>query len=195
MKKLKELLSLFLTMFKIGLFTFGGGYAMISIIEREIVEKKKIIDHKEYLDIIAIAESSPGPIAVNTATYVGYKANGVIGSIFSTLGVVLPSFLIVYIISFFFEQFLALEYVGYAFRGIQTCVAFLIISAGIKMLKKLEKSIFNYVMVLIFFIALLVVELFAVNFSTIFFILIGGTIGLTLYLVGYIKNKSKRGDK
>ena len=195
MKKIKEILFLFLTMFKIGLFTFGGGYAMVSVIEREIVEKKKYLSHQEYLDIIAIAESSPGPIAVNTATFIGYKAFGVIGSVFATLGVVLPSFIVIYIISFFFEQFLALEYVGYAFRGIQTCVAYLIISAGIKMLTKIEKSFFNYFMVCVFFIALLVFELLAVNFSTIFFILIGGTIGLTLYLIQYFKNKQKREGK
>ena len=182
-------------MFKIGLFTFGGGYAMVSVIEREIVEKKKLLTHQEYLDIIAIAESSPGPIAVNTATFIGYKAFGVIGSVFATLGVVLPSFIVIYIISFFFEQFLALEYVGYAFRGIQTCVAYLIISAGIKMLSKLEKTFFNYFMVSVFFVVLLIFELLAVNFSTIFFILIGGTIGLTLYLVNYFKNKQKKEGK
>lgn len=195
MKKIKGFLFLFLTMFKIGLFTFGGGYAMVSVIEREIVEKKKLINHQEYLDIIAIAESSPGPIAVNTATFIGYKSFGVLGSVFATLGVVLPSFIIIYTISFFFEQFLALEYVGYAFRGIQTCVAFLIISAGIKMLTKLKKSFFNYFMVGAFFITLLIFELLAVNFSTIFFILIGGTIGLTLYLVQYIKDKQKKEGK
>lgn len=182
-------------MFKIGLFTFGGGYAMISIIEREIVEKRKLIDHKEYLDIIAIAESSPGPIAINTATFVGYKANGVLGSLFATLGVVLPSFIIVYIVSLFFEQFLALEYVGYAFKGIQVCVAFVIISAGIKMLKKLDKSVFNYIIVSVFLVTFLIVELLAVNFSTIFFILIGGVIGITLYLVKYFKDKSNGGNK
>lgn len=195
MKRIKELLMLFLTMFKIGLFTFGGGYAMISIIERELVEKHKVIDYKEFLDIIAIAESSPGPIAINTATFIGYKINGVLGSLFATLGVVLPSFIVIYIISLFFEQFLALEYVEYAFKGIQTCVAFIIISAGIKMLKKLDKSVFNYIMVGVFLIAFLAVELLAVNFSTIFFILIGGVIGLTLYLVKFFKNKSKGGNK
>ena len=92
MKKLKLLLTLFVTMFKIGLFTFGGGYAMIAIIEREIIERKKWIDNDEFLDIIAIAESTPGPLAINSATFVGYKIAGVLGSVFATLGVVLPSF-------------------------------------------------------------------------------------------------------
>ena len=195
MKKLKNLFSLFLIMFKIGLFTFGGGYAMIAIIERELVEKKNLLSHEEFIDIIAIAESTPGPIAVNSATFIGYKRNGILGSLFATLGVVLPSFIIIYSISLFFEQFLALEYVNYAFRGIQVCVAFLIISAGIKMLKKLKKSAFNVIMVIIFTLAFLAVELLAVSFSTIFFILIGAFIGLVVYLIGYFKKSSKKEEK
>ena len=98
MKKLKNLLKLFWTMFKIGLFTFGGGYAMVAVIERELVEKKNFISQEEFLDLIAIAESTPGPIAVNSATYIGYKFGGVLGSFFATLGVVLPSFIIIFII-------------------------------------------------------------------------------------------------
>ncbi|MBQ7339260.1 MAG: chromate transporter [Clostridia bacterium] len=195
MKRLKNLFYLFLIMFKIGLFTFGGGYAMIAIIERELVEKKNLLSHEEFINIIAIAESTPGPIAVNSATYIGYKKNGVLGSLFATLGVVLPSFIVIYIISLFFEQFLALEYVNYAFRGIQVCVAFLIISAGIKMLKKLKKSAFNIIMVIIFTLAFLAVELLAVSFSTIFFILIGALVGLVVYLIGYFKNTSKKEEK
>ena len=93
MKKIKLLFSLFITMFKIGLFTFGGGYAMIAILEREFVEKKKWLEHDEFMDIIAIAESTPGPIAINSSTYIGYKQSGVLGSLFATLGVVLPSFI------------------------------------------------------------------------------------------------------
>ena len=195
MKRFKNLFFLFLIMFKIGLFTFGGGYAMIAIIERELVEKKNLLSHEEFIDIIAIAESTPGPIAVNSATFIGYKQNGILGSLFATLGVVLPSFIIIYSISLFFEQFLALEYVNYAFRGIQVCVAFLIISAGIKMLKKLKKSAFNVIMVIIFTLAFLAVELLAVSFSTIFFILIGAFIGLVVYLIGYFKKLSKKEEK
>ena len=103
MKKLKQLFFLFLTFFKIGLFTFGGGYAMIPIIEREAVDRKNWISKDEFLDILAIAESTPGPLAINSATYVGYKVCGVLGSVFATLGVVLPSFIIIFAISFFFS--------------------------------------------------------------------------------------------
>lgn len=178
-------------MFKIGLFTFGGGYAMISVIQRELVEKKKWIGQEEYLDVIAIAESTPGPLAINSATFIGYKLGKVLGSIFATLGVVLPSFIIIFIISLFFDRFLELEFVGYAFRGIQACVAFLILSAGIKMFKGLKKSPFNLVLFLLTVIALTILDLFAVDFSSIFYILIGGTVGLTVYLLSLIKNKDK----
>ncbi len=195
MNRLKDLLKLFFTMFKIGLFTFGGGYAMVAVIEREIVEKKSWLTHEEYIDIIAIAESSPGPLAINTATFVGYKIQKFLGSLFATLGVVLPSFIVVYAISLVFEWFLSLEYVGYAFKGIQACVAFLIASAGFKMLNKLEKSAFNYIMVILTIGVFITLELLAVNFSTIYLILIGGVISLTIYLVGYFKNKLKKEEK
>ena len=198
MQKFKSTLQLFWTFFKIGLFTFGGGYAMIAVIQREIVERKKWIEQEDFLDIIAIAESTPGPLAINSATYVGYKRCGVLGSAFATFGVVLPSFIIIFAISFFFDAFLSLQYVRYAFRGIQACVAFLILNAGIKMLKHLKLSIFNGLLFGITAILLVVLDLFAVDFSTIFYILIGGIIGLSVYLaVDYKtkKQKSKEEDK
>ena len=195
MKKLKTLFLLFLEMFKIGLFTFGGGYAMIAIIERELVEKKKWIEHEEFLDLIAIAESTPGPIAINSATYIGYKICGVLGSLVATLGVVLPSFSIIFAISLVFDKFLSLVFVQYAFRGIQACVAFLILSAGLKMLKKLKKNAFNIIFIVLTIGCLVGFSLFAVNFSSIFFILIGGTAGLAVYLIGYFSNKIKNREK
>lgn len=192
MKKLKSALMLFLTMFKIGLFTFGGGYAMIAVIERELVERKKWIEHEEYMDVIAIAESTPGPLAINSATYIGYKVCGVLGSVFATLGVVLPSFIIIFIISLFFDAFLALEYVQYAFYGIQACVAFLILSAGIKMFKHLKRTALNVILFTLTVTALLTLSLFAKEFSSIFYILIGGVVGLTVYLASYFKSKKEK---
>lgn len=194
MKKFKNLLKLFWTMFKIGLFTFGGGYAMVAIIEREIVEKRKYIGQEEFLDLIAIAESTPGPIAVNSATYIGYKLGGVLGSFFATLGVVLPSFLIIFIISFFYEKFLALEYVSYAFKGIQVCVAFLIISAGIKMLKGLKKNLFNVIMFISTLVLMLVIKIFDLPISSIYLILVGGLIGVIVWLFAR-KKVNNKGDK
>ena len=191
MEKFKNVLRVFLAFFKIGLFTFGGGYAMIAVIERELVEKKGWITHEEFLDIIGIAESSPGPLAVNSATFIGYKRCGFFGALFATLGVILPSFIIIFAVSLVFERFLALEYVGYAFRGIQACVAFLILSAGIKMLKHLKRNLFNVLLVSFTIAAMILLEFFAPNFSTVFLILIGGVIGLCVYLVGYFKSKNK----
>ena len=174
MKKLKFALLLFINFFKIGLFTFGGGYAMIAVIERELVERKKWIEHEEYLDVIAIAESTQGPLAINSATYIGYKVCGVLGSVFATLGVVLPSFIIIFTISLFFDAFLSLEYVQYAFYGIQACVAFLILSAGIKMFKHLKRTALNVILFTLTVTAMLILSLFAKEFSSIFYILIGG---------------------
>lgn len=192
MEKIKKFLQVFLAFFKIGLFTFGGGYAMIAVIERELVEKKQWITHEELLDIIAIAESSPGPIAVNSATFIGYKKAGFFGALFATLGVILPSFIIIFAISFFFDKFLELKYVGYAFRGIQVAVAFLILSAGIKMLKHLKRTALNFILVTLTIIAMAVLEILATDFSTIFLILIGGAIGLSIYFIGYFKSKTKK---
>lgn len=192
MEKLKRVLRLFLAMFKIGLFTFGGGYAMIAIIEREIVEKKQWINHDEFVDLIAIAESTPGPLAINSATYVGYKIAGVLGSVFATLGVVLPSFIIIFIISLFFDAFLAIEWVSYAFRGIQAAVAFLILNAGIKMLKNVKKSVFGIIMTSLTVLCFVTLSLLAVSFSSIFYILIGGVVGLTVYLITYIKTRKQK---
>ena len=189
MQKLKNYLALFASFFKIGLITFGGGYAMIAIIESELVEKKKWIEKNEFLDVIAIAESTPGPIAINSATFIGYKRGGFWGSFFATLGVVMPSFIIIFAISFFFEKFLSLEYVGYAFKGIQACVAYLILSAGIKMFKGLKKNAFNVVLFGLTVAVMVTLDLLAVSFSSVYYILIGGAVGIVVYLVSFAKDK------
>ena len=191
MKKWKMLAKLFFTMLKIGAFTFGGGYAMIALLENEFVEKKKWLDKEEFLNIAAIAESTPGPIAINSATYIGYKNAGVLGSVFATLGVCIPSFVIIYIISLFFDTFLTLTYVEYAFRGIQVCVVYLILSAGIKMLKQMERNIFNVVVISATILCMVLFSLFAVSFSTVFYILISGTAGVLVYLLGKIRRAEK----
>ena len=193
--KLKTALLLFLTMFKIGLFTFGGGYAMIAILENEFVTKKGWIEHDEFVNLIAIAESTPGPIAINSATYIGYKNAGVLGSALATLGVVLPSFIIIFAISLFFDAFLALKVVAAAFRGIQVAVVFLILSAGIKMFKKMKKTPFNLIVMSVTLVALILIDLFALNFSTVFFILIGAVLGILVLLLGNIKkDKQEEGE-
>ena len=189
MQRLKNLFLLFLSLFKIGLFTFGGGYAMISLLENEFVTKKKWIDHDEFMDLVVVAESTPGPIAINCATYIGYKTEKIWGAIFATLGMVLPSFTIIFLISLFFNQFLSITWVASAFRGIQVCVVFLILSAGLKMLKKMKKSFFSLCLTSATFICMILFSVFAVDFSSVFYILISGSIGLLIYAIGYIKNK------
>ena len=194
MKKLKTALLLFWTMFKIGLFTFGGGYAMIAILERELVERKKWIEHDEFVDLIAIAESTPGPIAINSSTYIGYKRCGVIGSIFATLGVVLPSFTIILLISLFYDAFIKIEAVKFAFNGIQACVCFLILSAGIKMLKKIKHTVFNIVLCGLTILGILAFTLFfpQLSFSSIYYILAGGLVGVITYLILSFRKSEKQ---
>lgn len=192
MKKIKGYLSLFLTMLKIGLFTFGGGYAMIALFENEFVEKKKWLEKDEFLDVAAIAESTPGPIAINAATYIGYKNSGIIGSIIATLGICIPSFIIIYAISLFFDAFLSLTLVAYAFKGIQLCVVYLILTAGLKMLAHMKKNAFNIIIISITLICMVVFSLFAVKFSTIFYIIISGACGVVVYLLGKIRKEEKQ---
>ena len=190
--KIKGYLWFFLTMLKIGLFTFGGGYAMIALLENEFVEKKKWLEKDEFLDVAAIAESTPGPIAINAATYIGYKNAGMIGSMIATLGICIPSFVIIYAISLFFDAFLSLTLVAYAFKGIQICVVYLILTAGLKMLKQMKKTTFNMIIISITLICMIVFSLFAVKFSTIFYILISGACGVAVYLLGKIRKEEKQ---
>ena len=191
MELLKNLGLLFISMFKIGLFTFGGGHAMISLLENEFVTRKKWLDSEEFFDLVTIAETTPGPIAINCATYIGYKKGKVLGAVVGTLGIVLPSFIIIYLISLFFNQFLAITWVAAAFKGIRVCAIFLIFSAGIKMLKKLQKTPLNYIVMIATFACMITLGLLAIDFSSVFYILIAAFIGLTIYTIGYIKNKKQ----
>ena len=187
--RLKSLWLLFINMLKIGLFTFGGGYAMIHLLENEFVSKKKWIEEDEFMDLVAIAESTPGPIAINCSTYIGYKKEKILGAVLATLGMCIPSFTIIFLISLFFNQFLSIGWVASAFNGIQVCVVFLILSAGVKMLKKMKKKPFNLIVMSATFLCMVAFGVFAVSFSSIFYILISGFVGLLIYLIGYFKSK------
>ncbi|MBR3031701.1 MAG: chromate transporter [Clostridiales bacterium] len=174
--------ALFLTFFKIGLFTFGGGYAMIPLIENICVEKKKWITHEEMMDITVIAESTPGPIAINLATYVGYKQKKTAGALIATLGMVLPSFCIIYIISKFLDNFLEITWVASAFRGIKIAVALLIIDAALKMFKKMKKKPFPLVIMSLSLVAMMIINMFALRISSIVIMLTAALIGLVAFL-------------
>ncbi|MBO5009173.1 MAG: chromate transporter [Clostridia bacterium] len=179
-------------MMKIGMFTFGGGYAMINLLDNEFVERKKWLGSEEFMNFVTIAESTPGPIAINCSTYIGYKKAGFLGALFSTIGMCVPSFVIIYLISLFFEQFLAVSAIASAFKGIQVCVIFLILSAGLKMLKKIKKTVFNVTVILITFTAMTLFSLFSVSFSSIFYILIFGLISILIYTVGFLRSREDK---
>ena len=180
---MKLLLDLFLTFAKIGLFTFGGGYAMIALIEDTCVEKKQWITHEEMMDITVIAESTPGPIAINCATYIGYKQKGIGGALAATAGIILPSFCIIFAISRFLEHFLEIAWIAHAFRGIQIAVGILILDAGLKMLRKMPKKTRPRVFMLFGFAALLLLDLFSVKVSSILLLLTAGLVSLVIFLV------------
>lgn len=176
-----SLFDLFFTFFKLGLFTFGGGYAMIANIRDIVLEKKNWLTEDELFQVITIAESTPGPIAINLATYVGYQKRGVPGSTMSTFGVVLPSFIIIYLISFVLDAFMKNPYVAGAFDGIKCAVAFLIIRAGWGMLKKLERKPVPIITLCLTIGLMLTFEFLAVEVSTVVFILAGGVCGMVAY--------------
>lgn len=179
------LLELFLTFAKIGAFTFGGGYAMLALLDHTCVEEKKWLTNEEFSDLTVIAESTPGPIAINCSTYAGYKKAGVPGAVVSTLGMVLPSFVILLLISLFFENILAYPIIAKAFRGIRVAVSLLILRAGYKMVTKMLKStktkLSGLLLVVIFFGISLCLSLFNIRISTIWLILASGLCGFFLY--------------
>ena len=178
MKRQDLLLPLFLTFAKIGCFTFGGGYAMISVISHECVDKRSWITHEDMANITVIAESTPGPIAINCATFVGYKQAGILGAISATLGIVLPSFLCIWIISLFLDGFLEIPLVANAFLGIKVAVGILILDAGITMLRKMKKTTLTLSLCILSALILLTADIFALHFSTIVLMLAAGLIGL-----------------
>lgn len=179
---MKELLDLFLTFARIGGLTFGGGYAMLPIIQKEVVEKRKWATEEEVADYYAIGQCTPGVIAVNTATFIGYKNKGIIGGIIATLGVVFPSLIIISIIAMFISNFADLEVVKYAFSGIRVCVCVLIINAVIKLGKT---SIIDTVSFLIFLAVFIASAFFSI--SPILAVVISGIIGWSVKFIGGIK--------
>ncbi len=179
----KGYLKLFLIFLKIGAFTFGGGYAMISLLESEFVEKRKWLTSDEFFKIITVSETTPGPIAINSATYIGFTMGGLLGSFIATFAVVLPSFVIIFVISLFFNNLLTIPVIAHAFNGIKAGVAVLILFAGIKMTGQINKKVVSYILLFLTIAANLTITLLAVDFSTIYLILIGGALGFAAYLI------------
>lgn len=175
MKEKNVLLKLFLSFLKTGAFTFGGGFAMLAIIEREIVEKHKWIDKDEYMELIAITQAAPGSIAVNTATFIGYKVAGLPGALVAGLGNVLPSFVIILLIVKYFYGFRDNAIVSKVFKGIEPAVAALIFGAAYQLLRQND---FHFVQIGIILVALLI--LLFTSISPIYLILFAG-IGQLIY--------------
>ena len=176
------LLDLFLTFAKIGLFTFGGGYAMISMIEDICVARKQWITHEEMMDITVIAESTPGPIAINCATYVGYKRGGIAGSIVATVAMVIPSFVIIYLISTVLNTFLEIAWVANAFKGIKIGVGLLILNVAITMVKKMKPVPLPRIIAGCACAAMLVINFLSLKISSITLLLLAGCVSLGIFL-------------
>ena len=177
------LTDLFLTFAKIGLFTFGGGYAMISVIENTCVERKQWITHDEMLNVTVIAESTPGPIAINCATFTGYKKAGFMGALVATFGIVLPSFVVIYLISILLDNFLELTIIANAFKGIKIAVGLLILDAAITMIKKMHKKKLPRAIMICSCIAMLCINIFAFDFSSIALMIIAAVVSLTVFVI------------
>ncbi len=175
------LTDLLLTFMRIGLFTFGGGYALISMIEDSCVEKKKWISHDDMMNITVIAESTPGPISMNCATFIGFRQAGWIGAVIATLGIVVPSFVVIYVISMFLDNFLELTVVANAFRGIRIAVGFLILDAAVTMIRKMQKKAFPLTMMLCSFAAMFLINVFSLRFSSVSLMLIAAVVSLVVF--------------
>ena len=171
---------LFLTFVKIGLFTFGGGYAMISVIEHICVEDKQWISHDDMMNITVIAESTPGPVAINCATFVGYKKKGIGGAIVATLGMLIPSFTIIFVISMFLDNFLEIGIIANAFKGIKLAVGILIVDAALKMIRKMQKKVYICVILICSTVMMLAINIFSLTFSYLIIMLVAGLISLGL---------------
>jgi chromate transporter len=186
----KEQWQLFLVFLELGATTFGGGYAMIPLIREKIVNQKGWLTDDELLEVTAIAESTPGPMSINLATYVGYKKGGLLGSLLATIGVVIPSLVVIYLVSLIFNQFITNKWVAYAFVGVKAAVAFLICDAAVGLIKKMKKEAFQIIVLIAITAIMLCFDIFSIDFSSIYLILMGGVLGIIFYsIVAAIQKK------
>ncbi len=185
------MMELFLIFAKVGLFTFGGGYQMISVIENNCVDRKKWITHNEMMDVTVMAESTPGPIAINMATYVGFKQAGMAGAVSATVGIVLPSFLIIFLLSGILDALLTYPLVQNLFRGIRMAVPLLILDAGFSMVRKMKKKLLPCLIVVSSMIIMFMINLFSCRFSSISLMLIAGAVSLCAFLIANRKEAGK----
>ena len=183
------LADLFFTFANIGLFTFGGGYAMLSMIEHHCVEQKQWITHDEMMNITVIAESTPGPIAINCATFTGYRQAGFFGALAATLGIVFPSFAVIYVISRFLDHFLEITLIAHAFQGIKIGAGLLILDAAVVMIKKMPKKLLPRIIMIFSAAAMLMIPAFSWNFSSISLMLTAAAVSLCIFLLKEMSQK------
>ncbi|MBQ7739617.1 MAG: chromate transporter [Eubacterium sp.] len=188
---MKKLFELFLNFAKIGLFTFGGGYAMLPLIERTCVEKKQWITNEDMTNVTVMAESTPGPVAINCATFVGYRQKGFLGALFATLGMITPSFVIILIISYFLESFLEIKWVASAFAGIKIAVGILIIDAALRLLGKLPKKALPVTITVLSCLVILAVNFLGVRFSSVIILVTAAAVSFFVY----VGTKNRTGGK
>ena len=187
------LIALFLTFARIGLFTFGGGYAMLSVIEHICVVRKQLITHEDLMNVAVIAESTPGPIAINCATFVGYRQKGFLGALAATLGVILPSFVIIYLISLYLDHFREIAWVSNAFMGIRVAVGILIIDVAVRMIRKMPKDALRIAILVSASVIMLLIDIFSWKVSTIALLLAAAVVSLSVFLFHGSKS-AKGGD-
>lgn len=183
------LADLFFTFANIGLFTFGGGYAMLSMIEHQCVEQKQWITHDEMMNITVIAESTPGPIAINCATFTGYRQAGFSGALAATLGIVFPSFAVIYVISRFLDHFLEITLIAHAFQGIKIGAGLLILDAAVVMIQKMPKKLLPRIIMIFSAAAMLMISAFSWNFSSISLMLTAAAVSLCIFLLKEVSQK------
>ena len=185
MKKPALLWELFHVFFRVGLFTFGGGYAMISVVEDACVDRRGWITRAEMDDLVVVAESTPGPIAINCATYVGARQAGVVGAVTATLGMILPSFLVIFTISKLLDRFLEIKLIASAFRGIKLAVGILVLDAGWRLLRRMKKDALSVTILAVSLTIMLGVNLFALRFSSIVLMLTAAGVSLLAMRLGW----------
>ncbi len=187
------LAALFLTFAKIGLFTFGGGYAMLSVIEHTCVTQKQWITHEDFMNITVIAESTPGPVAINCATFVGYKQKGTAGALAATAGVILPSFLIIFLISLALDRFLEIAWVANAFKGIRIAVGILIADVAIRMIRKMKKDPLSIGILAAACAVTLLINFFSWPVSTVVLLLAAALVSLAAFLTRGLSSGKEKG--
>lgn len=192
-QQMHTLLELFFTFMKIGLFTFGGGLAMLSLIEEECVGKRHWITHEDVMDVTVIAESTPGPVAINCATFVGFQQAGVLGAIVATVGVVIPSFVIIYVIALFMNDFMEYTIVANALKGITVAVGITILDVGISMIIEMKKNKQSVGIMLTAFVLMLLTDIFAWNLSSVTLLFVAAIFSLVAFQIKKIYGKREQG--